>query len=391
MVNLGLGACVPVRLFKSKARSLTSLQNRDKGNWWLDTDSITEKDKKRMLAQMVKIGNIVTINTTCYSFGGDIFRQAAGAGIGLRSLDCLARITMGFWDQDWAKIQNMWTLKSMLFVRYVDDIRIFCYPLKPGWFWSENGWIFDGDTIDERDDETRTREEIGKSLNGVMNFLRFTVETQKDFENNMLPTLDVQLRVGESGIISFSHFSKPTNNNICIQRDTALSTETIFSSLRQELIRRLKNLSADIEVERKCEVVEEFIKLMVNSGHKFAFIKAIVMQVLTKFNYLVERSKKCTNDKTYLPLYRENAYKRNERLMLKYIAPMVWYTDDQLKDPFRNKWKLRIKRRQRTIKRCGDYKFNNKTRNKSKEANLTDNRVTTTTLFVPSMKDSKLL
>ena len=55
MVNLGLGACVPVRLFKSKARSLSSLQNRDKGNWWLDTDSIT-------------------INTTCYSFGGDIFR-----------------------------------------------------------------------------------------------------------------------------------------------------------------------------------------------------------------------------------------------------------------------------------------------------------------------------
>ena len=84
-VNLGLGTFVPRRLVKFKGKFLVSTQNLDKKNWFFNEELVSEKEKKAMLAQMLKIGNLVTMNTTCYSLGGRIFRQSGGAGIGLRS------------------------------------------------------------------------------------------------------------------------------------------------------------------------------------------------------------------------------------------------------------------------------------------------------------------
>ena len=203
----------------------------------------------------------------------------------------------------------------MLFVRYIDDLRIYCYPIKKGWWWSSGGWKYDPSIPDSRDDEERTREEICKSLNSVMDFLQFTVETQKDFVNNMLPTLDIQIRVESNGLLTYKHFTKPTNNNILLQKGTALSDETVFSSLRQELIRRMKNTSMDIDLDTRIEIIEEFIQILVNGGHKYSYIKAIVLQALTKYMYMVERSLKNIEDRDYMPLYRENEYRQQERLI----------------------------------------------------------------------------
>ena len=354
MVSLGLGECVPKRLLKSTACSLASTSNRDMSNWSLEWENLSEVVKREMCAQMVKIGNLVTMESTCYSFGGELYRQRSGAGIGLRSSACLAKITMGFCDRDWAEVMESWSFKCMLFVRYIDDLRIYCYPIKKGWWWASGGWKYDPSIPDSRDDEERTREEICKSLNSVMDFLQFTVETQKDFVNNMLPTLDIQIRVESNGLLTYKHFTKPTNNNILLQKGTALSDETVFSSLRQELIRRMKNTSMDIDLDTRIEIIEEFIQILVNGGHKYSYIKAIVLQALTKYMYMVERSLKNIEDRDYMPLYRENEYRQQERLMFKYIESMVWYSDTQYKDPFRNTWKRKIKRRFKTIAKTGD-------------------------------------
>ena len=354
-----------------------------------------------MLAQMIKIGNLVTMRTTCYTFGGDLYRQTSGAGIGLRSSACLAKLTMGFWDRDWAKIQSMWCFKSMLFLRYIDDLRILCFPIKKGWFWGANGWTFDDNLHDMRDDQTRTREEICKSLNCVMNFLRFTTETEMQFCNNMLPTLDVQISVRQDGSMEFRHFTKPTSSNLLIQRHTALSDQTIFSSLRQDLIRRLKNTSIETDKEVKVGVVEDYIKAMVNSGHSYPYIKSVVQQSLTKYIYLIERANKDRSDKMFLPLYRPNNFRRSERIMLKYIQPMVWNQDESLKDPFRNSWKNRIKRRPKTLQKLNQYGRCTGKISKQTTCELNKNYITnpvsdfrpktTTTLFVPASINSLLL
>ena len=63
MVNLGLGHCVPYRLIKSSANSLAASSNRELNNWRLDVDTLRDSDKRLLLAQMLKIGNLVAMES----------------------------------------------------------------------------------------------------------------------------------------------------------------------------------------------------------------------------------------------------------------------------------------------------------------------------------------
>ena len=91
-----------------------------------------------------------------------LYQQSSGAGIGLKSSACLAKLTMGLWDKYWSKIQLTWWLKTIMFIRYVDDIRIYCYPIKQGWYLSDMGWIFKNEEEDLRSPLERTEAEGAK-------------------------------------------------------------------------------------------------------------------------------------------------------------------------------------------------------------------------------------
>ena len=134
---------------------------------------------------------------------------------------------------------------------------------------------------------TRTKEEIAKSFNSVFDFLKFTAESAEDFEQQYLPTLDVQLRVREDKRISFRHFYKPMINNLVLQNGTALSKGTVFSSLRQDLVRRLLNTSELEGIEQRLLIIDEYIQVLVNSGHRYAFIKSITLQAITNINHCI--------------------------------------------------------------------------------------------------------
>ena len=91
--------------------------------------------------------------------------------------------------------------------------------------------------------EERTRRNILLSLNTNLDSIRLTVEGESDFKSGMLPTLDFQTKVRDDWEVEFKYYEKPMSSGLVIQRGTALSKQTIFSSLRQELIRRLCNIS----------------------------------------------------------------------------------------------------------------------------------------------------
>ena len=101
----------------------------------------------------------------------------------------------------------------------------------------------------------------------MLDFLRFTTESEEEFEEEYLPTLDFQTKVLENGRISFKHFYKPMINNLVLEKGTALNQNTIFSSLRQDLVRRLLNTSRDENLTVRIGVIENFTQLLINSKH----------------------------------------------------------------------------------------------------------------------------
>ena len=79
-------------------------------------------------------------------------------------------------------------------------------------------------------------------------------------------------------------------NNLAIQFGTALPKNTVFSALRQDLVRRMLNCSTDLSWADRLKVIEDYIQLLVNSGHSFRFIKAVILQGLTRYKFMLNRA-----------------------------------------------------------------------------------------------------
>ena len=340
----GLGDYVPKRTNwkDSKAQSLASQINRDINNWSVKTDNISWEEERMMVTLMVKIAVLALLDSTCYSFGGCLFKQLWGAGIGLRASACMAKIIMGMIDMMWARLQMSWDIKIYLYFRYIDDLRIFLHPISKGWYWDECGWRYDEDKFDDRSPMERTKQELAKSLNAVTDFIQFTTEGEEDFNNLFLPTLDFQTQVQESGKILFKFFSKPMANNISIQYGTGLSRNIIFSSLRQELIRRMLNCSIELDWDERMHIVEDFVQLLINSGHRYPFIKSVTLQALTKYKHMLKRASLDHEDIKFRPLYRSRDHDQLKRKISKMVEGMTWYSGVETYDRFKNDWKKKI-------------------------------------------------
>ena len=188
-----------------------------------------------------------------------------------------------------------------------------------GMKWTKNGWVFSQEK-DDRSPVRRTIEEINKSLNDTWKFLEFTTEEESDFPDGFLPTLDFATRVESNGYVQYKFFKKPMASNLLLQNGTALSKGCLFSSLRQDLVRRLYNSNLTMGAEFRNTLVGDYIQLLVNSGHKFVYIKSIVLQALTKFHYMVSRSCLPASNKKYMPLHRSRNFMGDTRKLIKYTS-----------------------------------------------------------------------
>ena len=385
MKNLGLSDCIPKKKKESERniKSLAAELNRDMQNWEFSHVKLTDDLRVELLATMVQIMVLVLTGTTCYKFAGKIYRQVGGLGIGLRGSAALARIAMCIWDILWGTLQAKLGLKLQLFFRYVDDLRMLLRPLKKGWIWKNGTWQFEDDNKDSRTPEERTIQEVGKSLNYIWDFLTFTTEGERDFPNGQLPTLDFSTQVLPNGYISYQFFSKPMASNLVLQIGTALSRNCVFSSLRQDLVRRLINTDLKVVDNIRIQIVEQFIQLMVNSGHKYQYIKSVVLQAISKFTYMVERSKLSDNNKKYMPLHRNRSFDWDNRVLLKYTEMDNWYTGVSFKDQYRNGWKSWIKRK-------NNRRAQNKRSRRFSNVKGFSNRPISTAIFVPPTPMGKL-
>ena len=387
MEKAGLGDCVARKKQnnKNESKSLAALNNRDMDQWDFTGIVLTDEKKRSLVACMVQIMVLLMCSTTCYKFGGRIFIQKSGLGIGLRGSAAIARVVMCTWDRVWGELQLNLGLIVQIFCRYVDDIRLYLRPLLPGWRWSSKGWTRDLEG-DVRTPYNRTVEELNKCLNDVWSFLRFTTEGEGDFTDNFLPTLDFATHVMDDGYIKYKFYNKPMSSNLVLQNGTALSKGCIFSSLRQELVRRMYNTDEEMGSQHRVELVNDFIQLLVNSGHKFVYIKSIILQGLTKFVYMVSRAKLPPTDKRYMPLHRARSFNSDERKLMKYVNRATWYSQIDVKDRFRNTWKQWIKRKGNMKHRKGKNNGKEKDyRGKNMPQNIT------TAIFIPKTQGGKLI
>jgi hypothetical protein len=188
---------------------------------------LTTREKRMIIATVMKIAVLVLFRTHVYEFGGKFFLQRKGGPIGLRSTCCIARIVMLWWDEKLLSLiaKNNLTLEQK--ARYMDDIRLWLYAIRLGWRWVDGGLKFSGEW---RDEERRagmtglqkTVEIIKNMMNSICDFLVLTMESGDDFPDGRLPTLDLNIWVGEDNVTRYIFFEKPMASSMVIQRRSAM-------------------------------------------------------------------------------------------------------------------------------------------------------------------------
>ena len=187
----------------------------------------------------------------------------------------------------------------------------------------------------EQDDKTsgksasrRSAEAMVGMMNSVYEFLNFTTELGEDFANGALPSLDTEIWVLEGWKVLFRFFEKTMATNLMVEAGSALSREVKMSTLSEEVTRRLRNTSQDLESSQRMEILEKACVKMRTSGHSEEFIREAVEKGIRAYNEKVDRSKLDHDHPSYQPLYQKAGWRQNEKSKEKAMKRSNWYKGD---------------------------------------------------------------
>ena len=96
--------------------------------------------------------------------------------------------------------------------------------------------------------------------------LTFEMETPEMFQDGHLPTLDFQCWK-ENERILYSFYQKEVSKKTLNDRKSALGDNTKVTSLTQNLVRRRKNTSEDVDDSVRIEIVNAFSSQLKASGY----------------------------------------------------------------------------------------------------------------------------
>ena len=110
----------------------------DTEQWVFRNVKLTKTEKNEIIATVIRIMTNTMFDTHVYSFGGKMYKQAAGGPIGLRATCAVARLVMKIWDEKWlGKLKDL-MVKIEEATRYMDDGRTAMYSFKHGWRWTSD-------------------------------------------------------------------------------------------------------------------------------------------------------------------------------------------------------------------------------------------------------------
>ena len=107
----------------------------DQEQWVFPKVELTKREKRMIVATVMKIAVLVLFRSHVYTFGGKFYLQKRGGPIGLRSTCAIARIVMLDWDDRWLAMVDRNNIKLVDKARYMDDLRAWLYAIKLGWRW----------------------------------------------------------------------------------------------------------------------------------------------------------------------------------------------------------------------------------------------------------------
>ena len=265
----------------------------DQEQWVFPTDIILQEwERKEIIASVIKIATETMFRKHFYTFGGKAYLQSEGGPIGLRGTCAVARIIMQLFDRKWVTLLEDMGVVIYENIRYMDGGRTLLPPFKAGWRWSQGGIKFCKKWEEEDGGITgleRTRRILADSMGTIEPYLEFTTETEDDFGDKWLPTLDTALRISGDNRILFKFWEKPTNSGKTVNKRTAFGENQKVQILTQEVIRRMANTMDGLERGEYVTILDAYCQKLINSGYREPQIRRIVIAGIKGWRAKVRR------------------------------------------------------------------------------------------------------
>ena len=306
-----------------KAISGGPVEREKDGSWVAPSRFPTSRQKRRMVACVIKNVIILVMKNQFYSFNNQIFRQEFGAGIGNQASEKLGKLLMKRFDRKFLLKLNKLKIEVELFKRYVDDVTTALTGLEPGVRFDNNKMIVKQELVEEdrlTKADKRTMVELAKIAGTVYQCLDFTSDCPSSQEGGKVPVLDLKLYIGDQGLIKHEFYEKPVTCRLVIPERSAHSWKMKIAVMVEEGLRRLRNHSRELdwETSRKC-MIKWALKLK-RSGYSEQFRHQVIKAALEKWRKMCK-----TEDEGGRPVYRPREWRRRERRLAKVAKQQSWH------------------------------------------------------------------
>ena len=314
--------------------SITSNWNPKK-QWDFPETEISDREIRVLIATVVEIALKILFANFTYKFGGKYYHQKEGGPIGVRATGAASTLVM----EDWAEVYEEILVKScvlvLLLAGYVDDGRQITSLLEDGMrFNKEEGKFTYNEEAEREDIEKRKQGESENqkmarlcltAMNSINPDLKFTTETQEDFPNERLPTLDFEMWMEHNNKVTHSYFQKPMKTPMVIMERSAMARHQKFQILRNELTRRLSNIQVGkIENAEITSKIEQFIGELKNSGYSRRQAAEITIAGIRSW-----KSKIKNREISNIPFYRPAKSTISTRLKKQLLEKENWYKEKE--------------------------------------------------------------
>ena len=264
---------------------------------------------------------IVSMTNHIYSYRGVKRIQRNCGPTGLDETGELGDVFLLWWDLMFIELVKTCNLSVNIYVRFKDDINILMERII-----SENNDLKNvlGQNYKSPREYNGSLEDYTANMmchlaNTVCDMIEFSYDTPCMNVDKKLPVLDVKVFINSEHKIVHEFYEKPTRNQRVILASSALSWAQKRSIHTQEILRRLKNTSKELDDEVRNAYVSKYLYRMKKCGYSQKFRIEVLKSAKHAYKLIIEKSKK-ENE----PMYR-NRKQLLESKKHKLCSPHNWW------------------------------------------------------------------